>query len=562
MIRNREKLIQDPVHGYITIKPEFVNILNSIQFQRLKHVNQSSFRVLYPGATHDRFIHSLGTYHLAEKAIQNFLKNIKEDINNDILCLSTDTEELLSNTFLYASLLHDVGHAPFSHTGEKFFARKRTEDSQMRQIDVGLLDAIRGLKEETIISENVYQEFVEEYKGLIRKNGPSPHEIVSATMLIKDRKEFWKEDSDKIDYELATRMVIGLKYDPSSGNEDYRHEKEIRNCLINLLNSKCLDVDKLDYICRDTKMTGFSNVQVDIERITTAFTAVESSHGYELAFRKNMLSVIENVFRAKVEQGTWLISHPAVVYENNLIERCIDFIDKSETSQKHNYVERVFSYEALTEQGICYRERNYRLLSDIDILTDFKHFGWREENEAIHEYFDRSRRRKPLWKSYKEFLYFFYEKDSNVDITERASNVYNFFKKLIDYLEDENEVLNKYTFKKIEKLKDDTEMKEIYERALLLKKICEKSNVEFDMALISVKNDFANKISTDDIYIKFSGNGDEALIPYKLLQDKVGEKTIPFFYIYNKQPLEKEWFRCKVLEACKGDENNVAICSF
>ena len=59
------KVIKDSVHGYISIDDRFIPIIDSAEFQRLKWIEQGSFRVLYPAARHDRFIHSLGTYHLA-----------------------------------------------------------------------------------------------------------------------------------------------------------------------------------------------------------------------------------------------------------------------------------------------------------------------------------------------------------------------------------------------------------------------------------------------------------------------------------------------------------------
>lgn len=549
MNKKKEKIIQDPVHGCITVEEDYFDILNSVQFQRLKLITQSSFRVLYPGATHDRFIHSLGTYHLAKKAATNFLKNIKDDISNDVLEDMSESEESLRATFLYAALLHDVGHAPFSHTCEEYFANAKDKNNR-RKIDNELIQAIGELKEKKIISEKIYIEFEDDYMLCLTKKDkvnskPSPHEIISATMLVKDRDKFWNEKKIAINYEMAARMVIGLKYRSfEDGNEKRDKVKKIGNCLIRLLNSPCLDVDKLDYICRDTKMTGFNNVQLDIERITLAFTAVKRKGSYELVFRKNMLSVIDNVFRAKIEQGTWLISHPAVAYENNLIQRCIGVIEKIETSELNDYVKNIFSYEALTEQGITYRDKNYRLLSDTDIISDFKHFLNAKGNVVIKEYFDRGIRRKPLWKSYKEYLYFFHDTESQ-KASEYPQKVFEYFKGLIKYLKERHEVLNYKTF---ECIKEEQEP-EILKVAELLKNLCEKSNVEFNMVLVEVENDFANKISTEDVYIKFNGDGEETLIPYDSLQSVKEKKSMPFFYLYNKQPLDREWFQKKVLEA-------------
>ena len=113
-MKRGKKIIQDPVHGCITLRGEFVKALNSVQFQRLKQINQSSFRVLYPGATHDRFLHSIGTYYLGEKAVNHFFENIKSDISDYSDKIETETEKKLENTFLYASIRSSEKALPFT----------------------------------------------------------------------------------------------------------------------------------------------------------------------------------------------------------------------------------------------------------------------------------------------------------------------------------------------------------------------------------------------------------------------------------------------------------------
>ena len=75
----KPKTIKDAVHGYIEIENLFISVINSPEFQRLKFVEQGSFRVLYPAARHDRFIHSLGVYHLARLFSKNLIDNIRID---------------------------------------------------------------------------------------------------------------------------------------------------------------------------------------------------------------------------------------------------------------------------------------------------------------------------------------------------------------------------------------------------------------------------------------------------------------------------------------------------
>lgn len=67
------------------------------------------------------------------------------------------------------------------------------------------------------------------------------------------------------------------------------------NCLISLLNSKVIDVDKLDYLIRDAFITGFDTISIDYLRLLQPLTIVEKGEFLELAYKKNAISVIENV---------------------------------------------------------------------------------------------------------------------------------------------------------------------------------------------------------------------------------------------------------------------------
>lgn len=559
------KMIQDPIHGYIIIQEQFINILNSPQFQRLKNIGQSSFRVLYPGATHDRFIHSIGTYHLAKKAIASFFCNILEDIEETEYLIGNQTLEYrkkLENTFLYASLLHDVGHVPFSHTCENQYKFNKYNFIDTRNVSNNLKDSIKRMYEELKESiKNTYEEkknynevkmdidtFIKEYDNLNENNPdkfkqPSPHEILSATMLIDDRETFWNENEKigDIDFILAARMVIGLHHKiDKEYTKDTKIRKNIENCLISMLNSSSIDVDKLDYICRDTKMTGFSNVPLDIERITMALSAIKKEKEdnneefeYKLAFRKNMLSVIDNVFRAKIEQGLWLISHPTVVYENNLINRCIEELEH----HVHGYKVNVFTYKSLGINGLTFNNKKYKLLSDCDIINDFKSIYSEKVPDAIAEYFDRAKRRKPIWKSYYEYRNLF---EYNSEITNTTFRISSYFEKLIKYLEEKNKVLDSDTLKEI---KEDNVEEDILKPAELLKKFCDDEKIEFDVVLLSVNNDFT-KIDTNDVYILFDKNKANKYIDIPHCNYAKLEK---FFYIYFKKN-DKEDFKISFVD--------------
>jgi HD superfamily phosphohydrolase len=96
------KAIKDPVHGYIQVDSELLPLLDSPEVQRLRYIRQLGFSYLvYPGAHHTRFEHSLGAMHLAARmSVQINLPRM-----DHLLVMS-------------AALLHDIGHGPFSHAIE------------------------------------------------------------------------------------------------------------------------------------------------------------------------------------------------------------------------------------------------------------------------------------------------------------------------------------------------------------------------------------------------------------------------------------------------------------
>jgi hypothetical protein len=106
--QNKRKIINDPVYGFISVPGDFIfDIIEHPWFQRLRNIRQLGLtNFVYPGATHTRFQHALGSLHLMDTAIQTLRA---KGVN-----ISDEEEEA---TFL-AILLHDAGHGPFSHALE------------------------------------------------------------------------------------------------------------------------------------------------------------------------------------------------------------------------------------------------------------------------------------------------------------------------------------------------------------------------------------------------------------------------------------------------------------
>ncbi|PSP59213.1 phosphohydrolase [Halobacteriales archaeon QH_7_66_36] len=100
--------IKDSVHDWIPLDPVAADLLDTAAVQRLRHIKQlSTVRLVYPSASHTRFEHSLGVYHLARQALD-----------------SLDIGEERARTVRAAALLHDVGHGPYGHQTEEVIRRE------------------------------------------------------------------------------------------------------------------------------------------------------------------------------------------------------------------------------------------------------------------------------------------------------------------------------------------------------------------------------------------------------------------------------------------------------
>ncbi len=176
------KSFKDIVHGYIQIPSLFVHeIIDTPLYQRLRFIEQTGMRQVYPSARHDRFVHSLGTFYLGTKAVDALLKNFKDSAYWNIY--SNDQREIFwaknKVLFLIACLLHDIGHAPFSHSLEHLYIHGK--NGEEREID-------KLLKKYFSVNK-MYKEFYSVYSEKTKELISQPHETASALIVVDKYRE-------------------------------------------------------------------------------------------------------------------------------------------------------------------------------------------------------------------------------------------------------------------------------------------------------------------------------------------------------------------------------------
>lgn len=194
------KIVKDCIYGNIVISPLCLAFMDVPQFQRLRRIRQLGIcHYVYPSATHTRFEHSIGVMHLAGKMVDQLRR---------FLPVTDNQKELIELGALY----HDIGHAAYSHLFDKFL--KNTEK----------LEGILGFHRHEDRSKIFLKEVNDELKLL------SEEQLIFVQNVIDGRCP--------------------------SGDSPYLYE------IVN--NSLCgVDVDKLDYLARDSYHTGMSSFQSD-----------------------------------------------------------------------------------------------------------------------------------------------------------------------------------------------------------------------------------------------------------------------------------------------------------
>ena len=407
----QKKRILDSVHGNIYIERDlFVKIIDTPEFQRLRRIEQTSTRSIFPSARHDRFIHSVGVYHIGNLITKQLNESLLDGLN-----LNRAIYDDIVKSYHIACLLHDIGHAPFSHTFEKYFGEPPYEDPLGKKV----------LKDDLLVELNdIYQSHPEAIPIDIKELNNTKcdcnfHELTSAIITVRRFKDIipCAENHQYNNVEFVARMIIGCAYLNNTENE----EVQIRNCFIDLLHGGIIDADRLDYVCRDVWASGYCTSSVDIERLISGLYIEkdESTNQYEVCFHSNVLNEIESVLDVKDFQVKYILNHHSVLLEQYFLEQAalqmaLEFTNLSDLHDniidKEKALSSILRWKTLTEDGMS--------LSKIRINNEAVHIDYLTDDDLVslmklsgNDYYKKWAKRQydmvALWKTKDEFFYHF-----------------------------------------------------------------------------------------------------------------------------------------------------------
>ena len=300
---NKLKIINDPVHGFITIQNELIyDLIEHPYFQRLRRIKQLGLsHLVYPGANHTRFHHGLGAMHLMTKALDSLISkrvNISDDEKNGAII---------------AILLHDIGHGPFSHT---------LEHTLLKDIH---------------------------------------HEAVSKLFM------------DHLNIQFNGQLTLAI--DIFTGD----YEKKFLHQLV----SSQLDMDRLDYLQRDSYFTGVSEGIIGSERIIKMLNV----HNNELVVTEKGIYSIENFISSRRIMYWQVYMHKTVVASEyllrNILKRAKELVMKGHdlfaSPSLKIFLEKNYSINDFKSNSKLLE--HFALIDDSDIMVSIK--VWQNNDDKI-----------------------------------------------------------------------------------------------------------------------------------------------------------------------------------
>ena len=278
--------ICDPIHDYIHFNQEERTLIENSFFQRLRWIQQLGFvHYAFPAGVSNRFVHSLGVCDLAGQVFDSvFSKKTIKDLN-----LSSKKKEEFKKILKFAGLLHDIGHGPLSHTSEGFMP-------QLKDLKIPFIDSTRKKARHEdytvkIISKSSIAQILQGFGVEL------PHLILLLHSEVKDKEGFFKEKG--VDYLPLLKQII---------NSD-------------------LDVDRMDYLQRDSYFCGVRYGTFDFHWLISHFDAHLEENSLYLALNKEALHTAENFLLGRHYMHFIVYyHHKPVIYEQMLKRALKDWV--------------------------------------------------------------------------------------------------------------------------------------------------------------------------------------------------------------------------------------------
>ena len=264
---------RDPVHGFIEVRPLEKKIIDSAPFQRLRHIKQLAMtNLVFHGAEHTRFGHSLGVMFLVTRAFRMAVENGAAEYR-----FSRKKIEWYEQILRLIALTHDLGHAPFSHASESVFPDGIEHE-----------DFTEKIIKETEIAEYIY--------------------AIGKEFKTKDEK-----------YDITPDLICDIYRGRDPG------EKSEFTFLKSFMDGE-LDCDKMDYLLRDSLYCGVNYGKFDLERLLSSLT-IDGKEGFpRLAIDYGGLKVFEEFVLARYFMFTEVYFHRTRRYFDIILGKALKTI--------------------------------------------------------------------------------------------------------------------------------------------------------------------------------------------------------------------------------------------
>lgn len=271
--------IRDPIHGAVGVSSRERVVVDHPFVQRLRGIRQLGFSHLpFPGATHSRYAHSVGAFHLAGKAFDSALSGSG--------VLPTERGRALRDVVRLAALCHDLGHAPFSHAAE--FA----------------MPAVSALGLSRAASSGDRQATHEDYTVAILTRSSLAQTIASTFPF--SPMHVASLVSPEIDPPDDFFVVDGLDHRP----------------LLSQLISSDLDVDRMDYLVRDSTFTGARYGAIDTDWLISHLSFhVDEQQRVCLALERPAILAFDDFLIARFHMFLMVYFHQKSIAYEQMLER-------------------------------------------------------------------------------------------------------------------------------------------------------------------------------------------------------------------------------------------------